>query len=415
MRILLHTLNYAPEPTGIGLYSGGLAQSLVELGHEVHVLCAVPHYPQWQLFDGHRQRWTTTREAGVDVIRCPIYIPAGGGGAKRIVHYISFFLASLWPIVRLSRRFRPELVFAVAPSLIASPASLLAARVSGAASQLHVQDFEVEAAFATDHMSGGGPTAKLARWFEQKMLRAFDRVSTISPEMARKLGEKGVEAHRICELRNWAEIEHIRPQPGSTYRDRWQIGSRHVALYSGSIAQKQGIESIVDAARAAAHRKDLVFVICGSGPRRQALADYAKGLDNVQIHDLQPMEELGELLNLATVHLLPQRKDAADLVLPSKLANMLASGKPVVASVEPGTGVAREIRDCGLACPPEDGQAMANAICSLLDDEDLRTRLGAEARRRAQERWSRTAILARFDAELRSAVSTRTGESTSHA
>jgi len=411
MRILLYSLNYAPEPTGIGLYSGGLAQSLAELGHEVRAICAVPHYPQWKLFDGYRQRWKSADEDGVRVTRCPVYVPAGGGGAKRIVHYISFFLSSLWPTLRAARRFRPDLVVAVAPSLIASPAAIVASKLARCQSQLHVQDFEVEAAFATEHLSKAGPAARLARWFERTMLRAFDRVSTISPEMARKLAEKGVAASRICELRNWAEIDHIRPQSSSVFRDRWQIGARHVALYSGSIAQKQGIESIIDAARALAHRKDLMFVICGNGPRRKALEDYADGLGNVQLHDLQPMDELGELLNLASVHLLPQRKDAADLVLPSKLANMLASGRPVVAGVDPGTGIAREIEGAGLACEPENGAAMADAITRLLDDETLRENLGGVARQRAQERWSRTSIFAQFDAELRVLMAGEQGNS----
>lgn len=401
MRILLYSLNYAPEPTGIGLYSGGLAQSLAELGHEVQVICAVPHFPQWKVFDGFRQSWSRCREQGVDVIRCPLYVPSDPSGAKRIVHYISFFATSFFPAIKAAFGFRPQLVICAAPSLIASPVGLMAAKLAGAKSQLHVQDFEVEAAFATDHMSGAGGAAKLARWFEQTVMRAFDKVSSISPEMLRKLGEKGVAPDRIFELRNWAEIDHIRPQPGSIFRERWGITTPHVALYSGSIAQKQGIESVIDAARALSHRDDLTFVICGNGPRRKVLEEYAAGLPNVQLHDLQPMEDLGELLNLATVHLLPQRKDAADLVLPSKMANMLASGRPVVAGVDAGTGIAREIDGCGLICEPESGQAMADAIESLFADPERYARFGEEARSRAQTRWSRTSILANYDAHIR--------------
>ncbi|SFG20152.1 colanic acid biosynthesis glycosyl transferase WcaI [Novosphingobium sp. CF614] len=401
MRILLYSLNYVPEPTGIGLYSGGLAQSLAGLGHEVRVVCAVPHFPQWKVFEGFRQGWKKTREQGVEVVRCPIYVPTNPSGARRVAHYFTFFASSIFPMVRSAFSFKPDLVFCVAPSLIAAPAGLIAAKLSGATSQIHIQDFEVEAAFATEHLSGQGAAARLARWFEKAVLRAFDKASTISPEMVRKLLEKGVVPERSFELRNWAEIDHIRPQPTSLFRERWNIRTPHVALYSGSIAQKQGIESIIDAARALAHRDDLTFVICGNGPRRKTLEASAAGLSNIQLHDLQPMEELGELLNLATVHLLPQRKDAADLVLPSKMANMLASGRPIVAGVEAGTGIAREIEGCGLLCEPENGAAMAAAIESLFADQERYAVFSTSARVRAQERWARDSIIGMFDRALR--------------
>lgn len=400
MRILIYSLNYSPEPTGIGLYSGGLAESLAALGHQVEVIAAVPHYPQWKLFDGFRQWWSARHENGVNVRRCPVYIPARMSGAKRIAHYISFFASSLPIALMRAVFFRPQHVICVAPSLIASPVGLLAARLVGARAQLHVQDFEVEAAFATDHMSSNSTVARAAARFERTMLRIFDRVTTISPEMQRKLAKLGVPEDRIGELRNWAEIDHIQPRHSSVFRDRWDIRTPHVALYSGSIAQKQGIESVIDAARALDHRDDITFVICGNGPRRSVLEDYASGVSNVRFHDLQPMEDLGELLNLATVHLLPQRKEVADLVLPSKLANMLASGRPVVAGVEPGTGVAREVEGAGLICEPKNGIAMAKAISRLISNPELREALGSGARKRALVRWARSAIIDAFDAEL---------------
>jgi colanic acid biosynthesis glycosyl transferase WcaI len=112
------------------------------------------------------------------------------------------------------------------------------------------------------------------------------------------------------------------------------------------------------------------------------------------------MERLGELLALASVHLLPQRADAADLVLPSKLANMLASGRPVVAGVHPGRGLAREVEGAGLICAPEDAAAMAAALERLLDDPSLYESSATEAVRRAHADWSRPTIIGRFAEEL---------------
>lgn len=401
MRILLLSLNYAPEPTGIAVYSSGLAETLSDLGHDVRVVCANPHFPQWKLFDGFSAlRWTRRREGGADVTRCPVYIPKRPSGLARVFHYLTFGLAALVPMLRAARQYRPQVVISVAPSLVSAPLALLASRVAGATSWLHIQDFEVEAAVATNNMAGSGMTLRMAAEFERRTLMAFDFASSISPEMCRKLVQKGLDPDAVYELRNWAEIDEIKPQSHSSYREAWGITTPHVALYSGSIARKQGIETLVDVARILETRTDLTFVVCGNGPTRAELEVRAKGLRNIRFFDLQPREQLCELLNLATVHLLPQRAAAADLVLPSKLANMLASGRPVVASVEPERGLAREVVGAGLICKPEDGTSMADALLRLLDDQALYESCAEEALRRATERWNRSEIIGRFARRL---------------
>ena len=141
----------------------------------------------------------------------------------------------------------------------------------------------------------------------------------------------------------------------------------------------------------------IAVVICGEGPNRAALATFAEGLHNVQLHDLQPAEGMGAMLAMASVHLLPQIAGAADLVLPSKLTNMLASGRPVIATTEPGTGLAGEVEGCGLVTPPGDAAALAAAIVALVDDPERCARLGEAARQRAAERWEKSAIVRRFE------------------
>ena len=121
----------------------------------------------------------------------------------------------------------------------------------------------------------------------------------------------------------------------------------------------------------------------------------------MQLHDLQPAERMGAMLTMADLHLLPQIAGAADLVLPSKLTNMLASGKPVVATTEEGTGLYGEVEGCGLCVPPGDAAALAAAITTLADDPDRRAKLGKAAAARAAERWQQDAILARATTALR--------------
>jgi len=396
MRVMILSLNYVPEPVGIGPYSHGWAVALAAAGHDVTVVAAHPYYPRWRRPPGTSWGWTRAYEDGVDVVRCPIYVPARPNGWRRIVHYVSFAVSALVPVLVGVVRSRPDRVVAIAPALLAAPVAWLAARLARARLLIHVQDFEVEAAFATGMIAGTSRAARLARRFERWMFARADRVTSISAQMCARLIEKGVPPDRVAELRNWAETDAIRPLAGpSSYRDRWQLGGKIVALYSGNIAMKQGVGIIVEAARLLAARDDIVFMVCGEGPNRAALDALATDLPNLRLADLQPRAALGDLLGLADIHLLPQIAGAADLVLPSKLANMLASGRAVVATADPATGIALEVAGSGRITPPGDVAAFAAAIAALADDPAERTALAAAARRRAEQYWSRSAIFAR--------------------
>jgi colanic acid biosynthesis glycosyl transferase WcaI len=404
LAIAILGLNYAPEEIGIARYTTGMAEALVQRGMAVEVIAGAPYYPQWQIYQGFGGWWRRTVEQGVALTRCPHYVPANPSGLKRIIHLASFALSALplalgWALRPRARR--PQVVMALAPALLSVPVAWLGARLAGAKLWVHIQDFEVEAALATGLVEAGA-LGRLALWVERRILALADVVSTISPQMVARLAAKGLAPARLVELRNWADAT-IAPDPagGAAYRAEWALGDRQIALYSGNIGNKQGIEILVEAARLLADRRDLTFVICGQGPNRAALEARAAGLDNIQFHDLQPAARMGELLALAAVHLLPQIPGAADLVLPSKLTNMLASSRPVVATVAPGTGLAAEVEGCGLVSAPGDAAALADAITTLLGDADLAARCGAAARERALHRWSQQAIIDRLAQRLR--------------
>ena len=403
-RVLIIGLNYAPEPVGIGPYTQGLAQALAETGAMVEAVVAKPYYPQWHTLPAYAGGgWQAEQDGAVRLTRCPIYVPVQPSGFKRVIHLASFMLAALPPALRaaLSRKARPSLVIAIAPALLGVLTAWLAARLAGARLWIHVQDFEVEAALATGLMRETSLAARLARWAENRLLKLGDRVSTISPQMCAKLIAKGIAPDRVFELRNWSDARFA-PDPAgaAALRAAWGLAGRTVALYSGNIARKQGIEILVEAASLLQERTDIAFVICGEGPNRAALEQLAAGLSNVQLHDLQPAAQMGAMLTMADVHLLPQIAGAADLVLPSKLTNMLASGRPVIATCNAGTGLYAEVDGCGLVTPPGDAAALAAAIATLADDPARRNELGKAAAARAAERWSKPAIIAAALAKL---------------
>ncbi|QGZ60661.1 glycosyltransferase WbuB [Paraburkholderia acidisoli] len=404
MRILIYGLNYAPEVTGVGKYTAEMAEGLAARGHDVRVVCAPPYYPQWQVHEGWRA-WQYRRESahGVSVRRAPLWVPKRPGGAKRILHLASFALASL-PLLLREAFWRPHIVMPIAPTLLCAPGALMLARASGAKAWLHIQDFEVDAAFELGLLEGGDQAfaARAARGFERTLLRRFDVVSSISPRMVERVVDKGVEAARAECLPNWVDTNAIYPLPQpSVFRQRLGIPPGNaVVLYSGNMGAKQGIDILADVATALAARRDISFVFCGDGAAKHELAARCAALPNCHLLPLQPVTLLNELLNVADIHVLPQRADAADLVMPSKLTGMLASGRAVVAMARPGTSLFNVVTDLGVVVPPEDGDALAGAIAALAGDAARRAALGRAARRYAQQWLSPDAIFGALEARM---------------
>lgn len=398
MKIVLYSANFAPEPTGIGKYSGDMARWLVEQGHEVRVICAPPYYPAWKLAEGYTAPvWRRESWQGVDVWRSPLWVPAQPGGVKRVLHLLSFALTSL-PVALWQATWRPDVVVCVAPALVNAPAANLLARLCGARSWLHIQDFEVDVAFNMGLLKGRGPR-RVVSWLERALLRRFDVVSSISDRMLESLRDKGVAPDRIRAFPNWVDITHVQVlQRSSRYRAQLGLAEdTRVVLFSGTLGGKQGLSVIPAAARLLAHRPDILFVIGGEGVMKAQLEAEAAGLSNVRFLPLQPFERLGEWLGLADIHLLPQSPEAEDLVLPSKLAGMLASGRPVIATCREGTELSRVVSQCGAVVPPENAQALADAVLGLVDDAEQRQLLGQQGRRHAEEHLGREGVLRRFE------------------
>lgn len=411
MRVLVISINYAPEIISTGLYATGMAEYLAKEGVETDVVTTLPYYPAWRVFEGWRRPFWKARvsENGARIVHSPIYVPRNPTGSRRILHYISFAAASfpvaLWKAV--SRR--PDVVVMVAPSMIAAPVAWVSARICGAKAWLHIQDFEVEAAFATGLLNEDTRLGRAAKAFESWVLRRFDRVSTISEPMLQKLRDKGVPLKRIYEFRNWANLAKVSPMTTeSPLKAELGIKTKYVALYSGNLANKQGLEILPEMVRNLTHRDDLTVAICGDGPMRAPMIEMCKDLPSIRFFPLQPMDKLNDLLGMADVHLLPQIAGAADLVLPSKLTNMLASGRPVLATADPDTALGKEVIGAGRLVPPGDAKAMAQELDAMLDNPEDRTKMGVTARARALERWDMDAILSRLKTEFESL--SRTGK-----
>jgi colanic acid biosynthesis glycosyl transferase WcaI len=402
MRILLVGINFYPELTGIGKYSAEMAAYLSHSGHQIRVVTAPPYYPTWYILDDFKG-WVYSKDSweGITIYRCPLWVPKKPTGLKRLIHLLSFAISSI-PAIFFQWRWKPEVVISIAPALFSVPFSLLFARLVGARSWLHIQDFELDAASSLGIINAGSVFLRFAQSLESFLFRKFDRVSTISECMQQRLLQKGVSPERTCLFPNWVDTELIHPITGTnSLREELSIsGDDVVVLYSGNMGKKQGLDILVSTAILLSECKDIKFVLCGDGAVRADLENQCKHLTNVIFLPLQPVERLNMLLNMADIHVLPQRADAADLVMPSKLTGMLASGKPVIATALPGTEVAQVLKDIGYVVPPGDPQLLTSAILNLAQNRNLRIKLGKRGLSFAESYFNINTVLGGFSQQL---------------
>ena len=406
MRILIYGINFFPEVTGIGKYTGELSSYLVEQGHLVKVVTGNPYYPQWRIYFGY-SGWKYHHETiqGAEVWRCPLWVPKTPSGITRIIHLFSFAVFSI-PIMLLQIFWKPDIILCIVPAITTTPIARFVAWMAHSFAWLHIQDFEIDTALSLKLIPRFGFMNKIIYFIEKSLLDSFDRISTISNQMLNLLTTKGIQPQKTMLFPNWVDEEKIFPlSVTNPLRSAWNIpDEKFIVLYAGSMGQKQGLEVLIDAAKLLSSNKNILFLFVGDGSSKATLELMAKNQPNICFFPLQPFKELNNLLNIANVHVLPQLKNAADLVMPSKLSGMFASGKAVIASAKPDTELGRIVISTGILIPPEDSTALASAILHLYKNPQECEELGIKGRNFMLNHWSKQKILTQFNKDIYSLV-----------
>ena len=389
MKILVYGINYSPELTGIGKYTGEMVEWMASQGHDVRVITAPPYYPEWKVGERYSS-WRYRREEGAATVwRCPLYVPKQPSTLKRLIHLGSFALSSFFPLMA-QRRWKPDRIIGVVPTLFCTPGMRLLGKLSGARTLLHIQDYEVDAMLGLG-MAGkgkGGKVAKLASAFERSGLHNVDYVSTISRSMMNKAQEKGVPAEKVIFFPNWSEVARFRDVTDQDAQAlRAQLGlpaEQKIILYSGNIGEKQGLESVIDAALQLSEHP-WMFVIVGT---------------NIRFFPLQSYDALPALLKMADCHLVVQKRGAADAVLPSKLTNILAVGGNAVITAEAATELGQLCNSypgIAVCVEPESVPALVTGIEQALAMPKENT----VAREYAERTLEKENVLSQFIADIR--------------
>jgi colanic acid biosynthesis glycosyl transferase WcaI len=207
---------------------------------------------------------------------------------------------------------------------------------------------------------------------------------------------RGRRPERVRVIPNFVDTDRIRPLPReNAYRVEHDLVGKTVVMYAGNVGYSQSLDLVVEAATAMAHDPDVVFVINGGGSARDDLQRRSASLPNVRFAPMQPRERLPELLAAADIHVVPLKRGLARSSVPSKTYSILAAGRPLVASVDPGTEVARIVEQAGagLAVPPDDPEAFTKAVAQLVAAPEEAAAMGSRGRAFV-ERWASPAAVA---------------------
>ena len=398
MKLLIYGINYAPELTGIGKYTGEMATHFAAQGDEVEVITAPPYYPHWKVKDGYANAYRTELVDGVRVLRTPLYVPEEVTGVRRILHEASFVLSSLryW-IPRYFRRY--DAIISVSPPFHLGFPALLHQWIHGTPVVNHIQDLQVDAARDLGIIKQEGLLRILER-AERWLLHKVGRVSTISDGMQKKIIGKGLNPDDLIMFPNWVDDQLVYPVARKdSAREEWGFGDNdRLVLYAGNLGEKQGLENILHLANRMRDVPNLTFLIIGEGGAKSRLMAEAERMElsNIQFKPLQPLDRLAASLAAADVHLVLQKKAAADLVMPSKLTNILAVGGHALITAEKGTTLFDVVsaHRLGTLVAPEDVAALEQGLREILAGERQGDAIGA--RQFAAEQLDKRNILSGF-------------------
>lgn len=381
-QILLIAHNFSPEQVGMGKYNGEMINWLLAHGFNCTVITTFPYYPFWKVQAPYRNLWykkevikSTNSENTLTIYRCPSYIPKFPSGKRRIIQDISFWATMLFEVFRLilkNKKF--DLIITIAPPFHLAYLGFLVKKITGGKLLYHIQDLQIEAARDLKLFSNDRLVQNLFK-AEYKLLKDADFVSSISSGMIKKILAKVDRPVNL--FPNWADTDLFYPiSSRHLLKLKWGYNINDIIyLYSGAIGVKQGLENLVNTAEQLRNEKNIKFIICSSGPYKELLADLVKekALENISFFPLQPKESFNEFLNMADLHLVIQKADASDLVMPSKLTTILAVGGASIITASKNTSLYEVVNefDLGYLVEPVSYDSLTEQILNIKLDHDL--------------------------------------------
>lgn len=398
-KIVIIGINYYPEDSAIGLYTTQKAEYLVSKGFDVTVITGFPYYPQWEIRHDYKVKPYLLKETinGVNVFRNKQYVPSDPTFFKRIIHLMSFTFGNF---INLFKVKKPDIVISIIPFTTSALLGWFLKKRYKSKLWVHIQDFEFDAAIDSGLLSGNKKhIIKTLLWIEKKVLSKADIVSTISHGMINKLKEK--DTLNSYYLTNWVDVSLF--DAPLKQRHLYLESDKFKILYSGNIGAKQDWDFFFDFIESIKDSADVEVVVVGEGAEKERVVSKLQNYSFVKHYNLVPFEDLPILLLSADLHVLFQKSDVIDTVMPSKLLGMMASGKPSIVTGNMASEVAKIYKDSkgGYYFDGKSIDEVKQSVLTLINDKALCSKFGLNAKTYVNAKFAQKEVLDKFVAELK--------------
>jgi len=377
-----------------------LAVHLAAAGHEVEVVTTLPRTRSAEF---PARLYSRDRSGGFTVKR--FWTNAAPHALGRLLAWNIFTAGALLNLLSVRKG---DLLFLRTPPLQLGVPAFWAKALRGTRTLVNVQDIHPDLAIESGILRNPAGI-RFAKGLEKWVYGLADRIVVISEGFKRNLLAKGVPAPKVDIIPNWVDTDFLKPLPKDNAVSR-KLGLRDkfVVMYSGtvSISGNRALERVLEAAKALASERDVLFVIVGEGLKKGALTARAAalGLDNVAFLPFQPYRDLPALLASSDVLLVPLDEEKSQLSVPSKLYNFMAAGRPILGLTTPGSEVAAILRATGggMSVPPADVEGIVRAVVELKRSPDARRAAAGKARDFVVRAFAKDRILRSYEETLRS-------------
>lgn len=393
-KIVIIGINYYPEDSAIGLYSTEKAEYLASKGFEVTVITGFPYYPQWEIREDYKSKGYLVKEVinGVKVFRSKQYVPKDPTFLKRIIHLTSFTFGNFLNLFRIEK---PDIVISIIPFTTSSLLGWFLKKRYNAKHWIHIQDFEFDAAIDSGLLKGNKKSViKSLQRIEKFVLKKADVVSTISYGMISKLKTK--TKTNTYYLTNWVDVKKFSDNTLDVHR--YLKSNSFKILYSGNIGAKQDWGFFVEVLNGLKNIPNIEVIVVGEGAEKENVLQKLENYHFVKHYNLVPYKELPSLLSSADLHILFQKIDVIDTVMPSKILGMMASTKPSIVTGNLKSEVAKVFKDSngGFYFDGRSVENIINQIILLQQNKNMCIELGQNAKEYVEEKYSKNKVLNKF-------------------